>query len=92
MGYRYGEHKYGEGLYSRWPDWWHEKTCVKDEWEPLACEDSPWQPAAPPPNPWQPVAPPEAPWAAAAPRPVMQTTQAMKRAPGFPRGFRAAGT
>lgn len=37
MGYRYGEHKYGEGLYSRWPDWWHTKDCLNDEWAEKVC-------------------------------------------------------
>jgi hypothetical protein len=38
MGYRYGEHRYSEGLYSRWPDWWHAKDCVNDIWDETICE------------------------------------------------------
>lgn len=37
MGYRYGEHKYGEGLYSRWPDWWHDRLCLTEIWTPQDC-------------------------------------------------------
>jgi hypothetical protein len=44
MGYRYGEHRYSEGRYSRWPDWWHEKTCAVDTWEVQACKPPAWTP------------------------------------------------
>jgi hypothetical protein len=55
MGYRYGEHRYGEGLYSRWPDWWHDKSCLGEEWKALACEPVVAVPAPPPPAVWTPV-------------------------------------
>ena len=44
MGYRYGERKYSEGLYSRWPDQWHDKVCTQDDsWVGSNCETTPWQ-------------------------------------------------
>ena len=42
MGYKYGRHKYGEHLYSRWPDWWDPKTCLQDEWATQACRAGVW--------------------------------------------------
>lgn len=45
MGYRYGEHRYSEGRYSRWPDWWHEKDCTVQGWQATACAPPAWLPA-----------------------------------------------
>lgn len=52
MGYKFGRHKYGEGLYSRWPDWWEQKECENDEWTDQGCEISPWTPVVPAPDLW----------------------------------------
>lgn len=59
MGYRYGERKYSEGLYSRWPDWWRDKSCENGVWADLSCETKAWEPVATPEppspiSPWQP--------------------------------------
>jgi hypothetical protein len=42
VGYRYGEHRYSEGLYSRWPDWWHDKACANELWVGQACVPAPF--------------------------------------------------
>lgn len=47
MGYRYGEHKYSEGLYSRWPDWWHDKRCRLKGWDVNECAPEIWNPPDP---------------------------------------------
>ena len=49
MGYRYGERKYSEGLYSRWPDWWRDKTCAHEQWTAQACAPALWTVIVPPP-------------------------------------------
>jgi len=36
MGYRYGERRYGQGLYSAWPDQWRLLACRNDQWAPAA--------------------------------------------------------
>lgn len=54
MGYRYGEHKYSEGRYSRWPDWWHQKECVASGWQGIACDAPVWVPADKRKSPWTP--------------------------------------
>lgn len=46
MGFRYGEHRYSEGLYSRWPDWWHDKRCLQDEWADKTCRRPTWIPTS----------------------------------------------
>ena len=46
MGYRYGERKYSEGLYSRWPDHWHDKVCDQDKWAAQKCERPTWIPSS----------------------------------------------
>ena len=54
MGFRYGEGRYGMGLYSYRADWWHEKHCVLDGWTKKECQGA-WTPVAPkPPLPWTP--------------------------------------
>lgn len=55
MGYRYGERRYSEGLYSRWPDWWHDKTCVNDAWAAQECRPPLWLASAPALPPWAPA-------------------------------------
>jgi hypothetical protein len=45
VGYRYGEHRYGQGRYSRWPDWWHTKDCQASGWQALDCAPPVWQPS-----------------------------------------------
>lgn len=36
MGYRFGERRYGQGLYSRWPDQWRLLHCQTNQWLPEA--------------------------------------------------------
>jgi hypothetical protein len=43
VGYRFGEHRYSEGRYSRWPDWWHDKVCQDEKWDTAVCESLSWQ-------------------------------------------------
>jgi hypothetical protein len=86
MGYRFGEHRYGEGLYSRWPDWWHDKgvpgRCVDD----ASCAPPTWAPVAPPANAWAPVGGPAPVWAPSVPGgPPWAPTARRKPVPGqFP--------
>lgn len=56
MGYRFGERRYSEGLYSRWPDWWHDKACENDAWAPQECHPPGWAPSQPVKPPWAPTA------------------------------------
>ena len=78
MGYRYGEHRYSEGRYSRWPDWWHDKRCLNDVWADSACAPPVWTELLPPPSmsplpPWTPLGPTgggNSPTRATAPGPV----------------------
>ena len=68
MGYRYGERHYGEGLYSRWPDWWHGRVCEEERWTVTPCappaweappaQSGGWRPVTPELNIWLPVPPP----------------------------------
>jgi len=53
VGYRYGEHKYGERLYSRWPDWWHDKACENERWVANDCLPSEFAPMPVEPAIWQ---------------------------------------
>lgn len=60
MGYVYGTRKYGEGLYSRWPDHWRANVCKVEGWQSKACAQPVWTPNRPAPPissipPWQPV-------------------------------------
>lgn len=52
MGFRYGEHKYSEGLYSRWPDWWHAKDCLNDLWGERTCDPLAVEIVPPPSSSW----------------------------------------
>lgn len=39
MGYRYGTRRYGEGLFSSWPNAWQVNTCEAGQnWTPIVCE------------------------------------------------------
>jgi hypothetical protein len=66
MGYRFGEHRYSEGRYSRWPDWWHDRLCHEGEWDDLACDPNGWADATPEPPYfpllWEPVPSIETAW------------------------------
>lgn len=53
MGYRYGEHHYGEGLYSRWPGW-RPKVCNPEIWLPQVCKAPAWTPTVPDKPVWNP--------------------------------------
>jgi hypothetical protein len=57
MGFRYGEHLYGEHRYSYLADWWHDRTCEEGVWKAAACAETAWGAidTAPPYNPWVPV-------------------------------------
>ena len=60
MGFRFGERKYSEGLYSRWPDWWRNRACLNDVWDQAACAPPVWTELLPPPPmspllPWSPM-------------------------------------
>lgn len=56
MGFRFGERKYGEGLYSRWPDDWRDQPPVPPPfWQVKACEPKIWAPPTQPPPAWTPL-------------------------------------
>ena len=55
MGYRYGERKYSEGLYSRWPDWWRDRMCGEEDWTTPVCDSPGWTAPVQMPGPWRPL-------------------------------------
>ena len=52
MGSRYGERKYSEGRYSRWPDHWRARVCATEAWTTQVCKPPLWT-EVPPPG-WEP--------------------------------------